>query len=75
MEHLADAGERCSDGSDCLGICIFTKEDIASASHKRVEGTCSQHEAGFGCYAPIPRGATRGGLVPRTMRLDEMCVD
>lgn len=57
----ADAGKRCTTGSDCLGDC--RAEPTATPAHGApVVGRCQANSSRFGCYTTIEGGKARATI-------------
>ncbi|WP_420479000.1 hypothetical protein [Brevundimonas sp. FT23028] len=58
----ADAGRRCTTGSDCQGDCRV--EDAAGAPHAGAAavGTCQRDSSRFGCYTTVENGKAEATL-------------
>lgn len=52
----ADAGKRCTDGSDCLGDCRVADVTRAPAAGMAAVGQCQADSSRFGCHATITNG-------------------
>ena len=55
----ADAGKRCTSGSECLGDC---RAEGAAAPSGAVEGRCQATSSPFGCYSNVEQGQVSGGM-------------
>ncbi len=49
----ADAGQACSDSSECLGDCRLTD---FSKPEDSITGTCQINDSPFGCYQTVENG-------------------
>lgn len=58
-----DAGERCTDASDCEGRCM-ARDDVTDYDGVpgEAEGVCEADDSPFGCYATIEDGSVSGML-------------
>jgi len=76
-----DAGERCMDGRQCVGLCLV-KEDAEFYVTEHSDpprgfyvGTCSPYDVTFGCHRVIPSDIEeRLPLPPKEASL-ELCID
>jgi hypothetical protein len=61
---FADAGRRCTDGSQCAGDCLVdpTAEMQALGLRGEAVGQCQPHTPYFGCYATVTAGRLGVGL-------------
>jgi len=57
----ADAGNICSDESDCEGRCLAS-DDVSDyeAQPGEIQGRCEADDSPFGCYAEIHDGTIEG---------------
>lgn len=62
---FADAGQSCSDASDCEGRCLLSAGavDPLPEPGTRVGGQCQPTNQPFGCYAEINDGRVDGGFI------------
>lgn len=56
-----DAGQACSDGSQCEGDCIF-EGNAQQQSGENIVGICQRDDALFGCFSTVENGAILRGL-------------
>lgn len=52
----ADAGRRCTTGSDCQGDCRIEEVAGAPQAGATVAGTCQRDSSRFGCYTTVENG-------------------
>ena len=52
----ADAGKRCTTGSDCLGDCRIEDTVAASQAGQPAVGQCQANSSRFGCYTTVENG-------------------
>ena len=52
----ADAGERCTTGSDCQGDCRIEDVTAAPAAGTAAVGQCQVTSSRFGCYTTVENG-------------------
>lgn len=52
----ADAGKRCTTGSDCEGDCRVEDVTTAPAAGIAAVGQCQATNSRFGCYTPVEDG-------------------
>ena len=52
----ADAGKRCTTGSDCLGDCRVEDVTAAPAAGTPAVGQCQAVSGQFGCYTKVENG-------------------
>jgi len=73
----SDAGQRCTDGTDCQGACVFERYERpdpcppglrCGASRPSEVGRCSQWRVPFGCLDVIPSRSPPGGGLSSTYR-------
>ena len=60
IQTFADAGDTCSDSSDCLGECRNTDEFVADGAP--ATGQCAVNDSPFGCHQTIENGIARPAL-------------
>lgn len=56
IQTFADAGQACTDNSDCLGQCRLNSFDGIEDRQVNVTGTCQVTDSPFGCYATVENG-------------------
>ena len=56
MISYADAGKRCTTGSDCLGDCRVEDVTAAPAAGTPAVGQCQAVCGQFGCYTRVENG-------------------
>lgn len=56
----SDAGEVCTDSSQCEGQC--RSDDLDARPHSAVTGVCQANDNPFGCYAEVSNGRIRHAL-------------
>ncbi len=57
----ADAGKRCTTGSDCLGDCRVEDAPFPQAGTSAV-GRCQADSQPFGCHAKVENGRTTAAI-------------
>lgn len=53
---FADAGKRCTTGSDCQGDCRIEDTAAASQAGQPAVGQCQANSSRFGCYTTVENG-------------------
>ncbi|MDZ4362408.1 hypothetical protein [Brevundimonas sp.] len=59
--RYADAGQRCSDGDDCLGDCRV-EGSVLPPEGRAVTGVCQATSNRFGCFTTIEDGKAEATL-------------
>ena len=54
IQPYADAGQTCSDSSDCTGGCRYTGSGASIG--ETVTGTCQINDSPFGCFQSVDNG-------------------
>lgn len=63
IQNLPDAGETCSDASDCLGRCIIPQQEGRSYEPgDMATGICEATDEVFGCTTLVNSGKIEGTL-------------
>lgn len=79
--RTSDGGKKCSDGSDCQGMCITAdtpeRDVIEPGPHPRgyFVGRCSATSVVYGCNRIIDRGAATHGPIDLAEPPQQICVD
>lgn len=60
IQTFDDAGESCSDASDCTGRCLVVGEMVEGGTE--VSGQCAADDERFGCYQTITGGVADAGI-------------
>lgn len=61
VQTYADAGNVCTDASDCLGLCL-SPSGVDATPGERMSGECKATDSPFGCYTTIADGRAEGTL-------------
>jgi len=76
-----DAGQSCTDGSDCQGACIVDDdapfEIVAPGDPPRgtFVGRCADYDTTYGCYRVAPRRDEASSPLPENEAAQDVCVD
>ncbi len=62
VQDLPDAGEVCSDDSDCLGRCVIVDAISEPAPGTVMDGVCEATDDYFGCTTLVNEGVIVGTL-------------
>jgi len=57
--RFADAGKKCSSGSECIASC---RTDSSESKAGKVVGRCQATTSPFGCYANVEQGKAKGAI-------------
>ncbi len=60
IQTFDDAGDACSDTSDCTGRCLVDGEMVEAGTE--VTGQCAEDDERFGCYQEIEDGKAKPGI-------------
>jgi hypothetical protein len=58
----ADAGKRCTTGSDCQGDCRVEEVSTAPAAGAAATGQCQPTNSRFGCYTTVENGRAQATI-------------
>ena len=66
VKPFADAGKKCSDGSQCMGSCLITEKDADwdddLTAGQDASGHCQGEDPFLGCYIEIEQGKTKQAI-------------
>tara|TARA_R100000935_G_scaffold49368_1_gene74629 strand:- start:1298 stop:1714 length:417 start_codon:yes stop_codon:yes gene_type:complete len=62
IQSFSDAGQACTDNTDCLGQCRLSLGDDMPEAGKPVTGKCQATDSPFGCYATVEDGRATPAL-------------
>ncbi len=60
VQTLPDAGETCSDSTDCLGRCLIQGDSVEPGM--TATGQCTANDNPFGCFQAVRDGVADGML-------------
>ncbi len=61
VQTFADAGQSCTDSSQCMGLCLAAGDFVVGNSQP-VTGQCKADDNPFGCYQEVENGSPLGAL-------------
>jgi len=61
VQTYADAGNVCTDASDCIGLCL-SAPGVDATPGEQMSGECKATDSPFGCYTTIADGRAEGTL-------------
>jgi len=60
VQPFADAGQSCTDNSQCEGACVT--DNMEAPDGERVTGQCQADDRPFGCFAEVEQGRPVRGI-------------